>query len=247
MRIMVAAALLAMAGCASHPQERRFGPPGEPGMRPPMMRSGGLFISPMGEPFRGEDGREASIARWFDGVDANHDGRLTLAEFKLDAQRFFRLLDTDGDGEIAPAELEHYESEIVPETRMGEGFGGGGAGRRRGGGGGRGRGGGGGMGGPSGGGMGGPGGGMGGGHHPRDGGFGGGAAPGGGMGARGAARFSLLDLPEPVASADADLNRGVTVAEFAAAAAKRFMLLDADHDGAIRLEELPKRGDGPLR
>jgi hypothetical protein len=154
------------------------GGPGGPGGRPMF---GGLFISPMGEPFRGEGGGEALVTTWFDAADADHDGRLTLIEFQRDALRFFRTLDTDKDGEIAPDELDHYETAIVPEIRVGGGGEGGGrpggGGRRRGPGGGGGHGGG----GPAGGG-GGPGGGGGG---PGGGGFGGegGGEGGGGEGA----------------------------------------------------------------
>jgi Ca2+-binding EF-hand superfamily protein len=50
---------------------------------------------------------------------------------------------------------------------------------------------------------------------------------------QGAARFGLLDLPEPVASADADLDRGVSLQEFRQAAAHRFAALDLDHQGRI--------------
>ncbi|MGN6058747.1 MAG: EF-hand domain-containing protein [Sphingomicrobium sp.] len=58
------------------------------------------------------------------------------------------------------------------------------------------------------------------------------------QGHRGAARFGLLDLPEPVASADADFDRGVSLAEFRQAAAKRFAALDIDHQGRLTLAAL---------
>jgi hypothetical protein len=58
-------------------------------------------------------------------------------------------------------------------------------------------------------------------------------------GLQGAGRFAWLNIPEPVAAADADLNRGVSRAEFAAAAAERLQKLDADGDGAVTLAELP--------
>lgn len=56
----------------------------------------------------------------------------------------------------------------------------------------------------------------------------------------GAGRYGLLQIPEPVMSADADFNRGVSAAEFRAAAAKRFQLLDAGHSGRLTLSELEK-------
>jgi Ca2+-binding EF-hand superfamily protein len=187
-----------------------------------------LFISPMGEPFRGDSGRAALITSWFSGADTNHDGKLSLTEFRADADRFFATLDTNHDGEIDPDELTHYENEIAPEIHSGSYMGGGGH-----------------HGGGSGGGGGGGHHGGGGGHHHggRNSGEAGGgegsvdAAYGGGQGA---ARFGMLDLPEPVASADSDFNRGVSRAEFLHAATERFQALDLDHHGQLTLGELPQ-------
>lgn len=62
--------------------------------------------------------------------------------------------------------------------------------------------------------------------------------------AAGAGRYAFLNIPQPVASADADFNRGVTRAEFAAAAADRFQRIDAAQAGGAtgRLDpaKLPK-------
>ena len=58
------------------------------------------------------------------------------------------------------------------------------------------------------------------------------------LGHRGAARFGLLDLPEPVASADADFDRGVSLAEFKQAAARRFAALDLEQRGRLTLAGL---------
>ncbi len=78
---------------------------------------GAIFISPMGEPFRGAEGLSGAEI-WFRKADANHDNRITPKEFEADALRFFALLDTDRDGEIDPAEVDHYESDIAPEIRV---------------------------------------------------------------------------------------------------------------------------------
>lgn len=202
-----------------------------------------LFISPMGEPFRDAPDNAAA---WFAQADADHDGRLTLAEFRSDAMRFFASLDLDHDREIGPEEVEHYEQVIAPETGAGGGFGDMGApsGARRGGRGGHGGGHGGGMGGgPPSGGMG--RGGMGGGGEGAPGGEGDGGrsgAPAFDPTKQGAARFSYLALPEPVIAADADFNRGVSEQEFLQAASRRFALLDTNHDGALTPDELPKLG-----
>lgn len=55
---------------------------------------------------------------------------------------------------------------------------------------------------------------------------------------QGAGRFGLLDLPEPVVSADSNFNRGVSVSEFRQAAAQRFLALDLDHHGYLTLDGL---------
>src|SRR5262249_12338458 len=55
---------------------------------------------------------------------------------------------------------------------------------------------------------------------------------------QGASRYGLLDLPEPVASADTDFNRGVSLQEFRQAAEERFGALDLDHRGRLSLAEL---------
>jgi hypothetical protein len=147
-----------------------------------------LFISPMGEPFRGDKGRPALIAAWFAQADSNHDGKLTLIEFRADADRFFDTLDVNHDGELDPEEFERYESKVAPEIGVGSGFGG----------------------------------------YDY-------------VGGQGAALFGMLDIPQPVASADADFNRGVSRAEFQRAAASRFKGLDFERRGALTLTGLPAR------
>lgn len=204
-------------------------PPPRPERSEPRPR-GRLFISPMGEPFRGDD----AVRLWFDGADTDHDGKLTPAEFVADAARFFAVLDRGHDGEIDPDDVEYYETVLAPEIRTGGdgAAGGGGGGAARGGYGGGRRGGGGGGGGR------------------RGGGGSGGGRPSGGDGSaaqpqhytevrRGAARFGFLDYPEPVTAADTNLNRGVDAVEFRAAALDRFALLDRNHDGRITRDELP--------
>jgi hypothetical protein len=58
-------------------------------------------------------------------------------------------------------------------------------------------------------------------------------------GIEGAGRYAFLNIPQPVIAADKDLNRGVTGAEFRAAAEERFGLLDKDRDGRLTRAELP--------
>ena len=174
-----------------------------------------LFISPMGEPFRSKSREDDTLADWFAQADQNHDGRLTLEEMQADAQRFFALLDLNHDGEIDPDEVTHYEDAIAPEVRTGEHFSltsfesnAPEAGAGRGSGRRRGD----------------------SGRRPS---FRGGDDP-----HQGAGRFGLLDLPEPVVSADSDFNRGISLTEFRQAAVQRFLALDLDHHGFLSLAGL---------
>lgn len=53
-----------------------------------------------------------------------------------------------------------------------------------------------------------------------------------------AGRMGLLKIPEPVASADTNFDRGVSVAEFDVAAKQRFQLLDSNNSGGLTLRDL---------
>lgn len=196
-----------------------------------------LFISPSGEPFRGENGFE----RWFDQADTNHDGAISLEEFRADAQHSFKVVDTNGDGVISGLELQHYEHDLVPEVSTETFDAGPTAGPRRGGGGGR-RGGG----APGGGGgrTGGPGGAGGAGHGTaNDTGFGPDLSeqapardPRAGL--MGAARYSLINEPEPISAADTDLDGKVTLKEWMAITDRRFAKLDPLKTGKLTREAL---------
>ena len=169
----------------------------------------------MGEPFRARGGTDDALARWFNQADRNHDGQITPDEMKADADRFFATLDSDGDGEIGPDELIHYEWDLAPDIQLSSRL------KRQ----------------------------------PGE------AAPikrpefaedspdarryrrGDGepdtlIGLQGAARYGLLNMPEPVAAADADFNRAISLAEFEAAASARFQLLDTEHRGSLTLAAL---------
>lgn len=176
------------------------------------------FISPMGEPFRARTRTDDTLALWFARVDANRDGAITLDEMQADAARFFATLDTNSDGEIDPEELIHYEWEIAPDiqvsakTRLAPGETAEVREKRR-----------------------------------RDADLAaldeddfpkrrGKKSKQGNL--EGAARYGLLNLPEPVAAADADFNRGVSLEEFRLAAASRFVLLDTTKQGRLSLPQL---------
>lgn len=166
------------------------------------------FISPMGEPFRAHSPADDTLADWFREADRNQDGMLTAAELQADADRFFATLDTSRDGEIDPEELVQYEWEIAPDIQV--------MSRKR----------------PA------PGETR---AKPRrsgaerseeDAGF---SYP---HGLQGAARYALLNIPEPVAAADTNFDRGISTAEFRQAAALRFQLLDVSRMGNLTLAQL---------
>jgi hypothetical protein len=229
-RTMVAALALSLAACVSEPPRRDGRHHGGPAPGGEAHLRHGLFISPSGEPFRGGDG----LAVWFAQADTDHDGSISRAEFEADAERFFHRLDANGDGVIDGFEINAYEQTIAPEITALEGERPPGAqsgeGPRRGGGG---------MGGGGrrGGGMGRHGGGMGG-------------APAGrpaGAGREGAARYSLINEPEPVANADENVDGKVSLEEWRHATLRRFNLLDKGKTGRLTLEALQGKAPPPAR
>ncbi|MFL5296367.1 MAG: hypothetical protein ACJ798_08295 [Phenylobacterium sp.] len=203
-RLVLGALLLGLAACASEPRGREGpGPSGPPRVR--------LFISPSGEPFRGESG----LAAWFAGADANHDGALSREEFEADALRWFRTLDANHDGQLDGIELQAYEHERVPEIGMVdlvEGLGGGPRRTRavRGGGAAA--------------------------NIPADVGTAQLRAPGAGR--EGAARYGLLNEAQPVANADSNVDGRVSLAEWKVATARRFERLDRARTGRLVLADL---------
>src|ERR1700704_6651306 len=112
-RLALSALLLALAACASEPKRNwargeRLADAADERPKPPARVR--MFISPAGEPFRGENG----LAAWFAGADTDRNGTLTYAEFEADALRFFKVLDANHDGLIDGFEIQAYERERVP-------------------------------------------------------------------------------------------------------------------------------------
>lgn len=60
-----------------------------------------------------------------------------------------------------------------------------------------------------------------------------------GAGLVGAGRYSFLNIPNPVVSADSDFNRAIARSEFLNAAGERFRLLNPDRKVALALADLP--------
>jgi Ca2+-binding EF-hand superfamily protein len=190
---------------ASPPPAHLIGPPVPP---PPPLSAAALkplegsadFISPVGEPYHSED-KLSGAEHWFAAVDADHDGRITPAEYLKDAAAFFARLDRDHNLEIEPAEIEYYETEIAPEIRVVS---------------------------------------TGAQYHPSSDDSGESTQKEPYPDRLGAGRYSWIDLPEPIVSMDTNFDRAISRQEFLAAARKRFAALDADHNGVLTRDELPK-------
>jgi hypothetical protein len=190
----------------------------QPGEEPQVRGKINVFISPMGEPFRGGDVDAYPLERWFARADTNHDGALDWAEFKADADSFFRQLDRNHDGVIDGAEVSAYEQEVAPEilprvarltskdipplpstdpeiNRQRDEILAYQNGRE--------------------------------------------TRPRAGLLA-GAAVFGVTPEPEPVAASDTDFDGKITLSEWDQSARRRFDMLDKNQDGRIERAELPK-------
>jgi hypothetical protein len=173
-----------------------------------------VYLSLMGEPFRTNEAGEDPFDQWFKLADQNGDGSISRLEFRGDAEAFFATLDANDDKVIDADEMAAYERDAPGRTRA----------------------------------------------------AGGGAAevsssrpqakssapvekgqvalvtsgnipsatrihPGGGP-----IDFSVV--PQPVAMADANLDRRVTFEEFMKTANKRFANYDVDQNGGLTPKEL---------
>jgi len=214
----------ALTACADDPTPEREGPRG--GDHPEgghMARLPNVFLSPAGKPYRARLGEPYPVTEWFAEANTSHDGKLTREQMRADADAFFRTLDTNHDGVIDGFELQAYEQTVAPEIlprianlREGEGFDpnldlADQRNTER------------------------PGTGEGrGGFRMRQ-----PAAPKGET-TQGAAVYSLINQPEPVAAADSDFDGKITRAEFEAAADRHFEILDTKQQGYLTLAGLPK-------
>ena len=176
-----------------------------------------LFISPAGKPFHADAGQPYPVGLWFAEADANHDGKLTREEFRADFAAFFKTLDTDHDGMVDGIETARYEEQVAPEVlpRLAQ-VGGGFPGERI----------------QT----------IDGVDEPRK-------APRrlaevplrrGGPSFDGAPEFSLLNVSEPVSSADMNFDGKISLEEYLLAADRRFSQLDTDKLGYLTLDTLPQ-------
>lgn len=173
-----------------------------------------VYLSLMGEPFRTNAAGEDPFDQWFKLADTDGDGSISRLEFRADAQAFFATLDTNDDKVIDGDEMAVYEQMAPSRTRAA-----------------------------------------------------GGAAPetssirptpkssapvqkgqvavvatGDAPSATrihpGGGEVDFSDLPQPVAMADLNLDRRVTVEEFMKTASKRFANYDVDQDNRLTRKEL---------
>jgi hypothetical protein len=176
-----------------------------------------LFISPCGEPFVAAGSAPYPIVAWFAKADANHDGRLDQTEFNGDCERFFAVLDRNKDGVLDGGEISIYEHYLVPEILPSDRADAGGLLIRV----------------------------------ALQQGDIGQIDPGGVTDTppeqrqrldtnQGAVQFSLFAAPEPVLSADRNLDGRVTLKEFQAQADRRFTTLDVAKRGYLLLADLPQ-------
>jgi hypothetical protein len=198
----LALALQAAGTGVQAPAEQEIVVKGAQGCGPPYART---YIAPMGQPFR-TDGFTDPMKLWFDRADTDHDGRLTLAEFRADSDRFFTVLDKDRSGEIDPQEMSDYENVVAPEIKLYQ------RGQDK---------------------------------KPRT----GRQKHEAKAAARrradyeapyGAGIWASLNIPQPIVSADTDLNRGVSRLELDQAAVRRWPLLDPQGLGYLTYATLPK-------
>lgn len=189
----------------------------------PAAPHGALFIAPMGQPFRAT-ADQTGVQEWFAQADTDHDGKISLAEFVADADAFLPRADSNGDGTVTSMESTALwrtqapevisadvsdDAPLDPNTPVASGSGG---------------------------------------HHVHQ--NNGGASWGGMVSTQttnhrvagpppvGAQAYGLLGDAEPIMSCDTNFDRRIEKTEFEQCAARRFVELDANHDGFFTPDEV---------
>ena len=180
----------------------------------PALAKGAVYMSLMGEPFRTNDAGEDPFDQWVKLADQDGDGAISRLEFRSDAQAFFANLDANNDKVIDADEMADYEQLAPGRTRA-----------------------------------------AGGGAKetsstrptpkssaPVDKGqvalVTSGDAPSATRIHPGGGPINFAEVPQPVAMADLNLDRRVTLDEFTKTAGKRFANYDLDKDGRLTRNEL---------
>ena len=166
-----------------------------------------VYMSLMGEPFRTNAAGADPFDQWFKLADADGDGGISRRELQDDAQAFFVALDSNADKVIDGDEMADYERDAPARTRAAGGEVAMLSSRR-----------------PT----------------PTSSApipsgqiavVTSGAVPSATRVHPGGGRNYRADVPQPVAMADLNLDRRVTVDEFNKAATRRFTSYDTDQDG----------------
>ena len=173
-----------------------------------------VYLSLMGEPFRTNAAGEDPFDQWFKLADRDGDGAISRLELQDDAQAFFAALDANDDKVIDADEMAEYERDAPAKTRAAGGEIASLSSRR-----------------PT----------------PTSSApvakgqvavVSSGSAPSATRVHPGGGRNNRADVPQPVAMADLNLDRRVTVDEFNKAAGRRFTNYDTDQDGKLSRKEL---------
>ena len=173
-----------------------------------------VYLSLMGEPFRSGQNGEDPFDQWFKLADQDGDGAISRLEFRGDAEAFFTALDANEDKVIDADEMASYEQLAPGRTRAA----GGGAPEVSS-------------------------------NRPKaksstpvDKGqvavVTTGDAPSATRIHPGGGPVNYSEVPQPVAMADLNLDRRVTLEEFRKTAGKRFTNYDVDQDGRLTRKEL---------
>lgn len=180
----------------------------------PALAKGSVYLSLMGEPFWANEAGERPFDQWLKLADQDGDGTISRLEFREDAEAFFASLDTTDDKVIDADEMAEYEKLAPGRTRAA----GGGA------------------------------------QHasssrpqpkssaPVDKGqvaiVSSGTVPSATRIHPGGRPLDFSAMPQPVAMADLNLDRRVTLDEFVKTASRRFSNYDVDQDGRLTRKEL---------
>ena len=180
----------------------------------PAQAKSSVYLSLMGEPFRTNAAGEDPFDQWFKLADRDDDGFISRLELQQDAQAFFAALDANGDKIIDADEMVAYERDAPSRTRVAGGEFAERSSRR-----------------PT----------------PTSSApvpkgqvalVTGSSAPSATRVHPGGGRSNITDVAQPVAMADLNLDRRVTVDEFNKAAARRFTNYDTDQDNKLSRKEL---------
>jgi Ca2+-binding EF-hand superfamily protein len=184
----------------------------------PASAKNSVYVSLMGEPFRTNEAGEDSFDQWFGLADLDGDGAISRLEFRQDAEAFFARLDPNDDKIIDADEMREYEHLAPGRTRAAAGGAqakGAASDRIKG-----------------------PG------ELEREKGHvpivADGTAPSVSRVPKGGSGPITLttNVPQPVAMADLNIDRRVTLDEFTKTASRRFTNYDQDQDGRLTRKEL---------